>query len=158
MADNTHHDDAIARTGQDMGALFDQFFESIETLRLNRTQPAASDVNATIANISSNLWAPRIESHEDEHNITIRAWLPDVPSSQIRIDTGTHGRLKIYGERNSQVVYESGTDRITERQLGQIEKSIPLPPEALVDQITALDDGPCLVITVPKAAKADNGA
>ncbi|KAJ1845417.1 hypothetical protein LPJ73_004861 [Coemansia sp. RSA 2703] len=147
----SQRDNVIAKTGQEMGQLFDRFFGSIESLRQSRTQPATSDVNATIASISSNLWTPQIERQEDEHSITLRAYLPNVARSQIRIDTSTKGRLKIYGESNSQTVYESGGDRITERQLGQIEKDIPLPDSAVIEQMTVLDDeSNGIVITIPK--------
>ncbi|KAJ1845400.1 hypothetical protein LPJ73_004867 [Coemansia sp. RSA 2703] len=147
----SQRDNIIAKTGQEMGQLFDRFFGSIESLRQSRTQPATSDVNATIASISSNLWTPQIEQQEDEHSITLRAYLPNVARSQIRIDTSIKGRLKIYGESNSQTVYESGGDRITERQLGQIEKDIPLPDSAVIEQMTVLDDeSNGIVITIPK--------
>ncbi|KAJ2707630.1 hypothetical protein FB645_000607 [Coemansia sp. IMI 203386] len=142
----------MAKTGQEMGQLFSSFFGGVEALRQARSDPSTGDVNTAIASISSDLWTPRIERQENEHCITLRAQLPNVPSNQVRIDTSTKGRLKIYGESNSQVVYESGSDRITERQLGQIEKDIPLPPEALVDQLTVLDDESIIVITIPKAA------
>ncbi|KAJ1829807.1 hypothetical protein LPJ56_000119 [Coemansia sp. RSA 2599] len=152
MDDMAQRDKVMAKTGQEMGQLFDSFFGGIEALRQSRSHPITTDVNTAIASISSDLWTPRIERQEDEHCITLRAHLPNVPSNQVRIDTSTKGRLKIYGESNSQVVYESGGDRITERQLGQIEKDIPLPPEALVDQLTVLDDESSIVITIPKSA------
>ncbi|KAJ2783902.1 hypothetical protein GGI15_002421 [Coemansia interrupta] len=148
----SQRDDVINKASQEMGQLFDRFFGSIESLRQARTHPATSDVNATIASISSDLWTPQIERHEDEHSITLRAHLPNVARSQIRIDTSTKGRLKIYGESNSQTVYESGSDRITERQLGQIEKDIPLPESAIIEQMTVLDDErDGVVITIPKS-------
>ncbi|KAJ1647205.1 hypothetical protein J3B02_003225 [Coemansia erecta] len=146
-------DDVMAKTGQEMGQLFNSFFGGIEALRQAPSDPNAADVNLAISSISSDLWTPRIERQENEHCITLRAHLPNVPNNQVRIDTSTKGRLKIYGESNSRVVYESGGDRITERQLGQIEKDIPLPPEALVEQIAVLDDESSIVITIPKAAK-----
>ncbi|KAJ2828162.1 hypothetical protein GGI24_002466 [Coemansia furcata] len=151
VPDSTDHDDALEKAGSDMGSLFDGFFGSIESLRQNTAaSPATNDVNATISNISSDLWAPRVERHEDDSAITLTAHLPNVPTSQIHISTDTPGRLKIYGECNSQVVYERGVDRVTERQLGQFEKDVPLPPSACVEQMTTAFHGPNIVIRIPK--------
>ncbi|KAJ1931523.1 hypothetical protein EC988_009759, partial [Linderina pennispora] len=96
------------------------------------------------------LWAPHIDRHEDEDQVVLRAHLPNVPHNQIRIDRSTPGRLKIFGEYNSQTVREHGVDRVTEKRLGQFEKDVPLPPAANVEQITAVFEGPVLVITIPK--------
>ncbi|KAJ2808261.1 hypothetical protein H4R20_000944 [Coemansia guatemalensis] len=141
---------AVVKAGRDMELLFDSFFSSIETLRENKALPAAyHDVNSIIGNISSCLWTPRVEREEDRDEIRIKAHLPNVPSNQIRIDTSTHGRLKIYGECSTRTVYESNGDRISERQLGQFEKDILLPPTARVEQITAVFEGPVLIIFIP---------
>ncbi|KAJ2809705.1 hypothetical protein H4S07_003104 [Coemansia furcata] len=148
---STDHDDALEKAGSDMGSLFDGFFGSIESLRQNTAaSPATNDVNATIANISSDLWAPRVERLEDDSAITLTAHLPNVPTTQIHISTDTPGRLKIYGECNNQIVYKRGVDRVTERQLGQFEKDIPLPLSACVEQMTTAFHGPNVVIRIPK--------
>ncbi|KAJ1815158.1 hypothetical protein GGH91_004169 [Coemansia sp. RSA 2671] len=148
---NTGNDDALDKAGSDMGSLFSGFFGSIESLRQTPgAPPATSDVNDTIASISADLWAPRVERLEDDSSITLTAHLPNVPTSQIHISTDTPGRLKIYGECNNQVVYERGTDRVTERQLGQFEKDIPLPSSACIEQMTTAFHGPNVVIRIPK--------
>ncbi|KAJ2744297.1 hypothetical protein GGI20_003088 [Coemansia sp. BCRC 34301] len=145
-------DDALERASSDMGSLFSGFFGSIESLRQNTAAPPAhNDVNATIASISSNLWTPRVERLEDDGAITLTAHLPNVPASQIHINTDTPGRLKIYGECNNQVIYERGVDRVTERQLGQFEKDIPLPSSACIEQMTTAFHGPNVVIRIPKS-------
>ncbi|KAJ2725180.1 hypothetical protein GGI07_001442 [Coemansia sp. Benny D115] len=152
MPDNRQQGSAmLARAGQEMSQLFGGFFDSIEQLR--HSKPTATDINQTIAGISNNLWSPRIERHEDEHSIIFHAYLPQVPGSRIRVDIATPGRLKIFGESTSQTAYVSGSDRVTVKQLGQIEKDIPLPPDALDDQISAVDEGHSVVITVPKSRK-----
>ncbi|KAJ1912326.1 hypothetical protein GGI16_001564 [Coemansia sp. S142-1] len=149
--DNTGHDDALEKAGSDMGSLFDGFFGSIESLRQNTVpSPDKGDVNATIASISSDLWTPRVDRLEDDSAITLTAHLPNVPASQIHISVDTPGRIKIFGECNNQVVYERGADRVTERQLGQFEKDIPLPPSACVEQMTTAFHGPNVVIRIPK--------
>ncbi|KAJ2354692.1 hypothetical protein GGF43_003119 [Coemansia sp. RSA 2618] len=142
--------DAVAKTGRDMETLFDGFFSSIEAIRQNKDATEHHDVNATIGSISSSLWTPRVERFESEDSIQIRAHLPNVPSNQIRIDTDTPGRLKIYCECSTQAVHDSGSDRVSERHLGQFEKDIPLPPAACIDQMTAIYDGPDVVVTIPK--------
>ncbi|KAJ2611830.1 hypothetical protein H4S08_002970 [Coemansia sp. RSA 1365] len=144
---------AVAKAGRDMELLFESFFSSIESLRENKTLPAEyHDVNSIIGNISSSLWTPRVEREEDKDEIRIKAHLPNVPSDQIRIDTSTHGRLKIYGECSTRIVYEDNGDCISERQLGQFEKDILLPTTARVEQMTAVFEGHLLVIVVPKVA------
>ncbi|KAJ1758833.1 hypothetical protein LPJ77_001049 [Coemansia sp. RSA 2523] len=146
-----HPADAVAKTGRDMETLFDGFFSSIEAIRQNKAAAEHRDVNATIGSISSSLWTPHVETHEDEDCIRIHAHLPDVPNNQIRIDTDTPGRLKIYCECNTQAAYDSGNDRISERQLGQFEKDIPLPPAACISQMTTIYEGSHVVITIPTA-------
>ncbi|KAJ2910614.1 hypothetical protein GGI21_000690 [Coemansia aciculifera] len=151
LSANDASDDALEKASNDMGSLFSGFFGGIESLRGQDTVAAAGpDVNATIASISSNLWTPRVERIEDDSAITLKAHLPNVPASQIHVNTDTPGRLKIFGECNSQVVYERGVDRVTERQLGQFEKDIPLPPSACIDQMTTALCGPNVVIRIPK--------
>ncbi|ORX68325.1 hypothetical protein DL89DRAFT_294220 [Linderina pennispora] len=100
------YDDLVLKAGTDMGTLFDGFFGSIEGLRAG--QPS-----------DKGLWAPRIDRHEDEDQVVLRAHLPNVPHNHIRIDRSTPGRLKIFGEYNSQT-----------KRLGQFEKDVPLPPAA----------------------------
>ncbi|KAJ1829839.1 hypothetical protein LPJ70_007078 [Coemansia sp. RSA 2708] len=142
--------DAVAKAGQDMGALFDGFFGSIETIRQNRAAAEHHDVNTTIDSISSSLWTPHVVRQDSDDHIQIRAHLPNVPSGQLHIDTDTPGRLKLYCEYNAQAAYDSGSDRISERQLGQLEKDIPLPPTARVDRMTAVYQGSDVIITIPK--------
>ncbi|KAI8322520.1 hypothetical protein GQ54DRAFT_146305 [Martensiomyces pterosporus] len=139
--------DIAFKAGRDMGTLLDGFFSSIEGLRGNKGLPIQHDVNTTISGVSSGMWTPRVERQEDEDTIILRVHMPN---SQIRIDTDTPGRLKIYGECNSQAAYESGGDRVTETQLGQFEKDIPLPRSASIEQMTAIFEGSDLVITIPK--------
>ncbi|KAJ2005415.1 hypothetical protein GGI04_002254 [Coemansia thaxteri] len=148
--ESTGHDDAIAKAGGDMGLLFDGFFGSIESLRQSEPSSTQRDVHETIANISSHLWTPRVERHEDDTVIRLTASLPNVASNQIHVSTDTPGRIKIFGECNSQVVYEHGADRVTERQLGQFEKDIPLPSSARVELMTTVLQGSDMIITIPK--------
>ncbi|KAJ2084323.1 hypothetical protein H4R24_000116 [Coemansia sp. RSA 988] len=143
----------VAKAGRDMELLFDGFFSSIETLRENKTLPAAChDVNSIIGNISSCLWTPRVERQEDSDEIRIRVYLPNVPSNQIRIDTSKQGRVKIYGEHSTRTVYESNGDRISERQLGQFEKDILLPSTARVEQMIVAFEGSTLTISIPQVS------
>ncbi|KAJ1668074.1 hypothetical protein IW140_000759 [Coemansia sp. RSA 1813] len=142
--------EAIARSGEDMEAFFNGFFGSIETLRQDTGRPENQDVDSTIASVSSGLWMPRTERHETDAQIVVVAHLPDVPRNQVHIDTDTRGRIKIYGECSSSAVYQSGADKVTERQLGQFEKDLPLPPSACVERMTAIFHGSDVIITIPK--------
>ncbi|KAJ2399631.1 hypothetical protein GGI23_002535 [Coemansia sp. RSA 2559] len=142
--------EAINRSGEEMDALFNGFFGGIEALRQDTGRAENQDVDTTIASISSGLWMPRTERHETDAQIVLVAHLPNVSQSQVRIDTDTRGRIKIYGECSSSAVYQSGADRVTERQLGQFEKDLPLPPSACVERMTAIFNGPDVVITIPK--------
>ncbi|KAJ2767124.1 hypothetical protein IWQ56_003448 [Coemansia nantahalensis] len=134
-----------------MAALFDGFFDSIESLR----QPGAGGggVDAAIGGISASMWAPRVERQESDSALRLVAHLPGVAHDQVRVDTSTPGRLRILGECCAHAVHDSGPDRVRERRLGQFEKDIPLPPGARVAGITVAPHGPdSVVITVPKDA------
>ncbi|KAJ2162570.1 hypothetical protein GGF46_000573 [Coemansia sp. RSA 552] len=141
---------AAARAGADVEALFDGFFSGIASLRQDGPGAGSHDVNATIRHISSGLWAPRIERQESTDSLQVTAHFPGVPANQVRIDTATPGRLKIFGECSRQAVYGNGRDQIGERQLGQLEKDIPLPAGACVDRMTAIFGKESVVITIPK--------
>ncbi|KAI9482093.1 hypothetical protein LPJ79_000072 [Coemansia sp. RSA 1821] len=141
---------AIIKAGRDMEELFDGFFGSIESIRQNNTTVEHQDVNATISSISSGLWAPKTERIEDSSRIQITAHLPHVSRDQIHINVGTPGHLKIYCECSLQANYASGSDQISERQLGQFEKDIPLPPDAQVDQMSIQCKDGNVTITIPK--------
>ncbi|KAJ2455459.1 hypothetical protein EV183_000791 [Coemansia sp. RSA 2336] len=141
---------AIIKAGRDMEELFNGFFGSIETIRQNNTAAEHQNVNATISSISSSLWAPKTERIEDSTRIQITAHLPHVPRDQIHIDANTPGHLKIYCECSLQASYASGSDQISERQLGQFEKDIPLPLDARVDQMSVLYEDSNVTIIIPK--------
>ncbi|KAJ2761052.1 hypothetical protein H4S06_001409 [Coemansia sp. BCRC 34490] len=143
-------EELIARSAEDMEALFSGFFGSIEALRQDTEREESQDVDTTIAGVSSGLWTPRIERQETDEQIVLVARLPYVPRNQVRIDTDTPGRIKISGECSSSTVYQAGVDRVTERQLGQFEKDLPLPPAACVERMTAIFHGFDVVITIPK--------
>lgn len=154
-ADSTDQQEGTVTTtsaGKDMESLFDGFFKSVEALRHQQGESSASDVNAIIANISSNIWTPRIERREDDKRLTFVAHLPNVPQDQIKVDTeSSPGRLKIYSECSQQSVYKhNNNDRITERQLGQFEKDIPLPDTACAQQMTVVYKGSSVIINIPK--------
>ncbi|KAJ2849403.1 hypothetical protein IWW36_002649 [Coemansia brasiliensis] len=140
----------VTKAGRDMEELFDGFFGSIETLRQNNTAAEHQNVNATISSISSNLWSPKTERIEYSNHIQILAHLPHVPSNQIHINVDTPGHLKIYCECSLKASYDCGSDRISERQLGQFEKDIPLPLTAQVDQMSVICKDADVIITIPK--------
>ncbi len=100
----------------------------------------------------------RVEEHEEEGRLVIRAELPDVdPESDIEITVSDQRlHLRAHREQRSEV---KDDDRFrTEFSYGSFERTVPLPRTATEDDVEATYRDGILEIRVPLTTEEEAGA
>ena len=131
----------MARFTEEMNRMFEEFGLA------NQGQAASG---ATRSGSQAAIWAPPIEVFEREGNLTVRAELPGVDNSDVRVELTDEG-LVIQGERKEE--HEENREGFyrSERVYGRFYRLIPLPEDIDPEQIRANFDNGVLEITVPVA-------
>src|SRR5947207_10310365 len=80
-------------------------------------------------------WAPRVDMDESEKEITVKADVPGVDPKAVEI-TVENGMLTIRGEKREEKEEKKNYHRV-ERFAGSFYRSIPLPPAADADRVSA---------------------
>jgi HSP20 family protein len=103
----------------------------------------------------SQSFIPRIEMHEDEHGLTVRAEVPGMKVEDIEISFNK-SELSIRGERKeefSETKPESGVRR-SEWLYGAFQRTIPLSFEIDEDSIDASVKDGILTVLLPRSRQA----
>ena len=102
-------------------------------------------------------WAPQVDIFEDEKEYTIKADLPEVARTDIKV-TFKDGVLEISGERKSEKEESGRRFHRAERSYGSFVRSFSLPAGAEGEKAKADFHHGVLVVRIPKnkesAAKA----
>jgi len=98
-------------------------------------------------------WVPPVDIEEDDKGFTILADVPGVSAQEIEI-TMDKGVLTIKGHRPPASEEERQRQRRAERQRGTFLRRFTLPDTADAEKIAARTDAGVLVVTIPKAVKA----
>lgn len=93
-------------------------------------------------------WAPRVEVSQQDGNYQVRAELPGINPSDVKLEL-TDEALIIEGERKSETHENKGGVQLTERQYGRFYRSIPLPEGAKGEEAKARFENGVLEVTVP---------
>jgi HSP20 family protein len=93
------------------------------------------------------LWSPRIDMAEKNGRLEIRADLPGMTKSDVRIET-RDDVIILEGERRSEQEESKGGVYRTERTYGKFRRVIPLPEGTNTDQATATFRNGVLEITM----------
>jgi HSP20 family protein len=93
-------------------------------------------------------WAPRVEVSLQDGNYQVRAELPGINPSDVRLEV-TEEALIIEGERKAETHENKGGVQLTERQYGRFYRSIPLPEGAKGEEAKARFENGVLEVTVP---------
>jgi len=98
-------------------------------------------------------WAPALDMHESEDQITVDVELPGMEAKDIEISLDDD-ILHIKGERKfASEVKEENYHRM-ERAYGRFERNIPLPRKVDEEKVTASVKDGVLNIVLPKAVEA----
>src|SRR5262245_38526145 len=93
-------------------------------------------------------WSPQVEVSHHNNELVIRADLPGMNKSDIKVDV-TEDAITIQGERKSEHQEERGGVYRTERSYGSFYRTIPVPEGAMTDQAKATFKDGVLEITMP---------
>lgn len=105
------------------------------------------------AGLSSLSWAPQVDIFEDEKEFTLKADLPDVVRSEIKV-TFKDGILEISGERKSEKEETGRRFHRAERFYGSFLRSFSLPSGAEGEKAKADFHHGVLVVRVPKSKES----
>ena len=106
-------------------------------------------VNRMFAEPNARPWVPPVDIHETDHELTLKADVPDVDMKDIdvRMENGTltlRGQRKFVGQKD-----EGGWHRV-ERSHGSFERAFALPETVNPEGVKADYKNGVLTITLPK--------
>ena len=96
------------------------------------------------------VWMPLTDIYEDKDNYTIKADLPGIKKSDVKISY-SDGELSISGERVQELETKDAKCHRVERTFGRYYRSFTLPKEIKEDKIKAEFKDGQLTVTIPKA-------
>jgi HSP20 family protein len=102
------------------------------------------------------VWSPLIEVSEHDGNYVLRAELPGLNPSDVKLEM-TDEAVIIEGERKIQHQETKGGVQITERKYGRFYRAIPLPEGADVEKAQAKYENGVLEVTVPLTEQRAKG-
>jgi len=125
-------------------------FREIENLpgRMGRLFEEALGREAT-----DGFWAPAVDIREDEHNLLVKAELPDMEEKDIEVKV-ENNVLTLRGEKKLEREEKKENYYLIESRNGSFSRSFTLPGTVDQDQITAKYEKGVLRITLPKKAEA----
>jgi HSP20 family protein len=138
-----------------MRATVTQFhpFRGVSTLQdqINRLFDGAFDRSSEEGNLTT--WAPAVDIFETEHNLVVKADLPDVKPEELDIRV-ENNILTIRGERKfEKKVNESNYLRV-ERSYGSFSRSFSLSNTVNTESIQAEYKNGVLTLSIPKREEA----
>jgi len=111
------------------------------------------DVRGYRAPASLTAWTPAVDIFETEHEVVLKAELPDVKENEIdvRVEKNT---LTLSGERKYDKEFNEENALRTERYYGTFSRSFTLPNTIKQDGVKAEYKNGVLTVTLPKLEEA----
>ena len=111
------------------------------------------DVRGYRAPASLTAWTPAVDIFETEHEVVLKAELPDVNENEIdvRVEKNT---LTLSGERKYDKEFNEENALRTERYYGTFSRSFTLPNTIKQDGVKAEYKNGVLTVTLPKLEEA----
>ena len=138
-----------------MRATLTQFqpFRGGSTLQdqINRLFDEAFDRTSGEANLTT--WAPAVDIYETEHNIVVKADLPDIKTEDLDIRV-ENNILTIRGERKFEKKVDEDNYLRVERSYGSFSRSFSLANTVNVEAIQADYKNGVLTLSIPKREEA----
>jgi HSP20 family protein len=103
---------------------------------------------ASRGNGKKSVWAPVIEVSERDNNLEVKAELPGLNPSDVKVQV-TDDAIILQGERKDERDETKGGVHVTERHYGSFYRSIPLPEGADPEKARAKFENGVLELTVP---------
>ena len=131
---------------------FDPFRgESALQQQINRLFTEAFDRSSEEGNLTT--WAPPVDIYETEHELVVKADLPDIKPEELDIRVANN-ILTIRGERKFEKKVEEGNYLRVERAYGSFSRSFALANTVNTEAIQAEYKNGVLTLSVPKREEA----
>ncbi|MEY5025225.1 MAG: hypothetical protein RLZZ244_753 [Verrucomicrobiota bacterium] len=98
-------------------------------------------------------WYPSVEISEDDKEYLVKADLPEIPKSEIRVSV-REGILEISGERRAERAEKGKRYHRVERSYGSFLRAFSLPPGVEGEKAKATFEGGVLTVRIPKNPEA----
>jgi len=136
-----------------MKATLTQFqpFRSTLQDQINRLFDEAFDRRSDEANLTT--WAPAVDIYETEHNLVVKADLPDIKPEELDIRV-ENNILTIRGERNFEKKVDENNYLRVERSYGSFSRSFALANTVNTEAIQADYKNGVLTLSIPKREEA----
>jgi HSP20 family protein len=128
----------LGRFRQEMEDLFERFVE----------EPFGAEARPI-----EKMWTPSVDVIETGTELVVKADLPGVDPKEVSVAI-QDGSLVLHGERKFEETKEEKEFKRVERFFGSFYRSIPLPPSANIENVTAESSNGVLTIHVPKKPEA----
>ncbi len=119
--------------------------------QINRLFNEAFDRNSSEANLTT--WAPAVDIYETEHELVVKADLPDIQPEELDIRV-ENNILAIRGERKFEKSVKEDNYLRVERSYGSFARSFSLASTVNTEAIKADYKNGVLTLTVPKREEA----
>ena len=119
--------------------------------QINRLFDEAFDRTSGDANLTT--WAPAVDIYETEHNLVVKADLPDIKTEDLDIRV-ENNILTIRGERKFEKKVDEDNYLRVERSYGSFSRSFSLANTVNVEAIQADYKNGVLTLSIPKREEA----
>jgi HSP20 family protein len=120
----------------------DQLFDEVFTRR-----PAG------VREVASPVWEPAVEMFETDHEVVVRAELPDIDPKQVDV-TVTSDAITLKGERKQEHEEKGRNYYRRELRYGTFSRTLPLATEVRSGDAKAAYKGGVLEIRIPKSERS----
>ena len=127
----------VNRLRRDVDDLFSRFFDT-------------GQGNAAPA---ENAFLPMVDVKETETAYEVSAEVPGLKPEDIKVEYHD-GMLTLSGEKKQEREEEQGNYHVVERRFGKFSRTMRLPSEVAVDQLSATHKDGVLVVSLPKSVKS----
>ncbi|CAG8543896.1 13366_t:CDS:2 [Funneliformis mosseae] len=124
-----------------VNSIFDNFIQDLNVAR-RRSTPRSGDV-------TRRAWSPLIDVHENDKEFTVHAELPGLNKDQVNVDVRNNA-LVISGETKQDQKHDEGNTHVQERRYGSFTRTISLPRNSKVEEISAKFNQGLLEVIIPK--------
>jgi HSP20 family protein len=142
LAANPFH--FAGRMADEMDRVFDRLFGDFG-FRSRGLMPRS--LAAGSPELSTALWAPRIEAFQEQDRFIVRAELPGLKKDEVEVNI-TDDAITLQGQRQQERKEQGEGFYHTERSYGSFYRSIPLPEGAIADSAEASFKDGVLEITL----------
>ena len=128
-------------------------FRELDTLQGRMSRLFQENFGRPLAEPGEGLWTPAVDIMEDEHNLIVKAELPDLDEKDVDVKV-ENNVLTLRGQKKLEREEKREEYHLIESSYGSFSRSFTLPGTVDQDKIQAVYEKGVLRITLPKKAEA----